>query len=577
MENKVEKRWEVSPQLGPEQLALMGEVNPLIAQLLFNRGIRSEVEANCFLEGTEFPRVPEKMTGVPTAVQLIFNRINKGEKIVIYGDYDADGITATALLTQTLESIQANILSYIPHRVDEGYGLNHQAIQRFADDKVSLIITVDCGIRDHSAVQFARDKGLNVIVTDHHTIGATLPEADVIINPKLKEYSYPTKELAGVGVAFILAYALLREKHRRDGETNFPNLRLSDLLDLVAIGTIADMMPLNDPINRLFVNEGLRVIRENRRLGLQVLISSANLHASDVDANHIAFRIAPRLNAAGRLADANLAHRLLLCKKETEAFQLADELNNINQRRQFLTNTTLDIVRSRLNRWDKKRYPMICEGDSSFIHGIVGLVAGRLTEEWYHPAVIWEQGEKYSHASCRSIPEFNIIEALDECDDLLIRHGGHVSAAGFTVHNKNLDALVARLQTIARKRFQGKKLLPALKIDAEIGIEHININLLNELNQLEPTGYGNPQPLFLIRNIQVYSSRTIGKNRKHLSLQFVHPSLGYLRGVAFNMGDLEGSVGMRLDVVTYIQSNYWNGKRYIELNIQDFRNSVASE
>ena len=577
MERRVEKRWDLTPQIGPEQLARMGEVNPLIAQLLFNRGIRSEVEVNYFLEGTMFPREPEKMIGVTTAVQIIFNMINNGEKIVIYGDYDADGITATALLTQTLEAIEADVLSYIPHRVDEGYGLNHQAIQRFADDKVSLIITVDCGIRDHSAVQFARDKGLNVIVTDHHTIGATLPVADVVINPKFKENTYPTKDLAGVGVAFILAYALLREKHRRDGKPNFPNLRLSDLLDLVAIGTIADMMPLNDPINRLFVNEGLRVIRENRRLGLKVLISSADLQAPNVDANHVAFRIAPRLNAAGRLADANLAHRLLLCTNEAEAFQLADALSNINQRRQFLTNTTLDTVRSRLNKWDKKRNPMICVGDSSFVHGIVGLVAGRLTEEWYHPAVIWEQGEMYSHASCRSIPEFNIIEALDECDDLLIRHGGHVSAAGFTVHNENLDALIARLQTIARKTFRGKKLLPALKIDAEIGIEHVNIDLLSELNQLEPTGYGNPQPLFLIRNLKVNSSRTIGKNGKHLSLQFVHPSLGYLRGVAFNMGDLEGSVGIRLDVVTYIQSNYWNGKRYIELNIQDFRNSVATE
>ena len=577
MEKKVEKRWEVTPQIDSEQLTRMGRVNPLIAQLLFNRGMRSKEDVNYFLEGTEFPREPEKMIGVTTAVQLIFNKIKNCERIVIYGDYDADGITATALLTQTLESIEANVLSYIPHRVDEGYGLNHQAIQRFVDDKVSLIITVDCGIRDHSAVHFARDKGVNVIVTDHHTIGATLPQADVIINPKLKENSYPSKELAGVGVAFILAYALLREKHRRDGVSNFPNLRLSDLLDLVAIGTIADMMPLNDPINRLFVNEGLRVIRENRRLGLRVLISSADLHASNVYANHVAFRIAPRLNAAGRLADATLAHRLLLCTKEAEAFHLADELNNINKRRQFLTNTTLDTVRSRLNNWDKKRYPMICEGDSSFVHGIVGLVAGRLTEEWYHPAVIWQQGEKYSQASCRSIPELNMIQALDECDDLLIRHGGHVSAAGFTVHNKNLDALISRLQTIARRTFQGKKLLPALEIDAEIGIEQINIDLLDELDLLEPTGNGNPQPLFLIRNLQVNTSRTIGKNGRHLSLQFAHPFMGYLRGVAFNMGHLKGRVGKSLDVVSYIQSNHWNGKRFIELNIQDFRNSVVAE
>lgn len=567
----IPKRWEFFPSATAKQLASLGNLQPLIAQILFNRGIRSENEARRFLIGDDIPNKPETLLGVPDAVQLIFSALERDDRMVVYGDYDADGITATALLMQTLLALGADAQAYIPHRVKEGYGLSVRSVRQLASEGISLIISVDCGIRDHEAVQFARDQGLTVIITDHHSIGAKLPRAHAVINPKREGNSLPSKELAGVGVAFMMAYALLREKRKRDGPANFPKIRLSDLLDLVAIGTVADLMPLNDPVNRALVNAGLEVIREKRRLGLRVLMATANLSATEIDSSKIAYRLAPRINAAGRLADARLAYRLLLCTNEGEAFQLADELNTLNQRRQLLTTKALETVHQRLSDWDRKKNPMICEGDAGFPHGIVGLVAGRLTEEFYHPTVIWEHGETHSHASCRSIPDFNIIEALDACDDLLMRHGGHVSAAGFTVRNEKLDALVTRLQTIARKSLGGKSLQPVLKLDAELNVKQISLDLIDELGQLEPTGYGNPQPLFLISKLLVKRARVIGKKREHLSLQFANPAGGVLRGVAFNRGYMLEKITSNMDIATYIESNYWNGRRLIDLNIQDFR------
>ena len=357
------------------------------------------------------------------------------------------------------------------------------------------------------------------------------------------------------------------------GQANFPKIRLSDLLDLVAIGTVADLMLLNDPVNRALVNAGLDVIRAGRRLGLSALMAAADIAPAEIDAGKISYRIAPRINAAGRLADARLAYDLLLCENEGEAFRLADELITLNRRRQTLTTQALETVRERLEDCDLEKSPIICAGDEEFLHGIVGLVAGRLTEEYYRPTVIWEQGEEISHASCRSIPGFNIIEALDACDDLLVRHGGHVSAAGLTVRNENLGALTARLQNLARNMLRGKTLQPVLQLDAELQPEQISLALIDELAQLEPTGYGNPQPLFLVGGLRVKQARAIGKGGAHLSMQIANPAGGTLRGIAFNKGDLRDALAPRIDIATFIEGNVWNGRRTIDLNIQDLRPS----
>ena len=568
---RITKRWRLAPRASANQLARLGNRQPLLAQILFNRGLRTDDDVQQFLCAAEIHRQPEAMLGVPAAVEHIFAALGRGERIAVYGDFDADGITATALMMQTLLALGADARAHIPHRVREGYGLNVQSLQRLTSEGVSLVITVDCGIRDHEAVQWALEAGLTVIITDHHTIGATVPPAQVVINPKQAACPYPSEELAGVGVAFVLAYALLREKRRRDGQANFPKIRLSDLLDLVAIGTVADLMPLSEPINRALVNAGLDVIRAGRRLGLRALMAAADIAPAEIDAGKISYRIAPRINAAGRLADARLAYDLLLCENEGEAFRLADELVTLNRRRQTLTTQALETVRERLEDCDLEKSPIICAGDEEFLHGIVGLVAGRLTEEYYRPTVIWEQGEEISHASCRSIPGFNIIEALDACDDLLVRHGGHVSAAGLTVRNENLGALTARLQNLARNMLRGKTLQPVLQLDAELQPEQISLALVDELTQLEPTGYGNPQPLFLVGGLRVNRARAVGKDGAHLSVQFANPAGGTLRGIAFNMGGLRDTLAPRVDVATFIEGNVWNGRRRIDLNIQDLR------
>ena len=569
--HRVAKKWILPPPASPQELARLAHHPPLVAQILFNRGLRSPEAVDRFLASDELPRQPEAMTGVSEAVEYILTALERGERIAVFGDYDADGVTATALLMQTLLALGVDAQAHLPHRVHEGYGLNIPALKELVRRGISLLITVDCGIRDHEAVQWAREAGLTVVVTDHHSIGATIPAAHAVVNPKQAGDVTPTKNLAGVGVAFMLAYALLREFRRRNGPANYPDLRLSDLLDLVAIGTIADLMTLNDPVNRAFVNEGLKVIQEGRRTGLRTLMVSADLTPSDIDAGKIAFRLAPRINAAGRLDDARLAYELLLSSDENEAFSLANQLRMLNQRRQLLTNQALETVRQRLADHDHQEAPIICAGDPEFLHGIVGLVAGRLTEEFYRPSVIWEQGEEFSHASCRSIPAFNIIEALDDCDDLLERHGGHNMAAGLTVSNDKLPALVARLQNRARLALRGKNLQPILKLDAQLSAEQVNLSLLDELQKFEPTGYENPQPLFLVPRLRIKKARIVGKDGEHLSLQFENPAGGLLRGIAFHMSSRREMLTPYIDIATTIESNVWNGRRRLDLNIRDFR------
>ena len=567
----LKKQWQLAPPATAIQRARLGNLPPILAQLCLNRNLRTPEELQLYLNADEFPDHPEDLLGVPEAVRRIFDALESGERIAVYGDYDADGVTATALMMQTLRALGADALAYIPHRVNEGYGLNIAALRRLAEEGATLFITVDCGIRNLAAARWLRDSGHSLIITDHHTLAAKLPEAVAVINPRQQGCAFPAKELAGVGVAFYLAYALLREKQRRDGRANFPDIRLSDLLDLVAIGTVADLMPLNDPHNRALVKAGLEVIREGRRLGLRVLMNVANIPLAEIDAGKIGHRLAPRINAAGRLDDAILAYQLLLSDDEGEAFQLAEKLVALNQRRQTLTSQSLEQVRSRIAEQDLEKRPLICAGDEGFLHGIVGLVAGRVCEEFYRPAVIWERGERFSHASCRSIPNFDIVAALDECADLLEKHGGHAAAAGFTVRNEHLKALCARLQNLALNQLRGKTLTPTLLLDAEINTAEIQPQLLDELAKLEPTGYGNPKALFLIRNLRVIRKRAVGQEAAHLSLQFANPAGKPLRGIAFYRGDQRHELPARIDIATHIEENWWNGRRMIDLNIQDWQ------
>ncbi|MDH7485389.1 MAG: single-stranded-DNA-specific exonuclease RecJ [Anaerolineae bacterium] len=578
------KRWEVCPPLPDSLRARFPHLPPLVLQLLYNRGLTDPGEVETFLGGRLAFDNPFQLQGMHEAVARIRQAIARDEPIAVYGDFDADGVTATALLTQTLEALGARVQPYIPHRVDEGYGLHEGALTRLAHQGVRLVVTVDCGIRSVDEVAHARRLGLDVIVTDHHSLGRELPPAVAAINPKRQDCRYPFKELAGVGVAYKLAQALLRVEHsmRRRGAPAIP-LQEEELLDLVAVGTVADVVPLLGE-NRYLVQRGLERLNPPlpppagggrdypQRLGLRALMQKAGLKPGGVNAWAIGFLLGPRLNAAGRLESAMLSYDLLRSSDEKVGGELAQKLDELNHRRQKLTLETQERVRAQIE----------AEGDA-FLHlvagedipaGIAGLVAGRLAEELYRPMVVVERGEKFSRGSCRSIPEFDITAALDRCVHLLKRHGGHAAAAGFTVETENLPALKARLQEIAAEKLAAEELTPTLTIDAEIRLEELDWATYELLRQFEPCGYANPAPLLLSRGVQVRDHRRVGSEGKHLKLTLSDGRMVW-DGIAFQQGEWAGQMPERIDVAYTLEVNEWNDQLRLQLNVQDLRPSKA--
>jgi single-stranded-DNA-specific exonuclease len=511
-----------------------------------------------------------KKLAIDQALARIRRAIKAGERIVIYGDFDADGVTSTALLVQVLKALGANVTPYIPHRVDEGYGLNGEALLKLARSGAKLVITVDCGIRSVDEVEDGKACGLDIIVTDHHSLGPELPRAFSVINPKCDDCEYTEDMLAGVGVAYRLAEALLAiaGSARHNGK---PLPTSDDLLDLVAIGTVADLAPLDRPENRALVRRGLEILNEAKRPGIRALMDVVGLRSGAVLAMHIGFGLGPRINAAGRLESADTALQLLLTEDEREAVELAQKLQALNTLRQELTRAAQDTIRDQLESDGLLDEPLIFAGDRNFKPGVVGLVAGRLTEEFYRPAVVMELGEAESRASCRSIPEFDITTALDKCAGLLVRHGGHAQAAGFTVKNENIPALKEQLLGMARAALGGQDLKPRLEIDAVVSAENLSIDLAEELKALEPTGHHNSTPIFITRGVRVMEMRTVGKDDRHLKLKFTRIAQQPLDAIGFNLADFKPQPGDCVDVVYQLEINEWNGHRGVQLRMEDIR------
>jgi single-stranded-DNA-specific exonuclease len=507
------------------------------------------------------------------AVLRLRQAIQRREPVAVYGDYDVDGVTATALLTQTLVALGADARPYIPDRVDEGYGLNRDALRKLRDSGACVVVTVDCGIRSPDEVAFGNSLGLDLIVTDHHSVSAAqgLPPALACLNPKQSDCPYPFKDLAGVGLAFKLAQALLRVQ----GQMGQPaDLAEESLLDLVALGTVADLAPLLGE-NRSLVRCGLEKLNEPSRPGVEALMADAGLRRGDVDATAIGFRLGPRLNAAGRIDTAMLAYDLLTSRDPLETKELATKLGQLNQRRQELTEQTVAAAEAQVQAGDPEAR-LYLVASQEFLPGIVGLAAGRLTEAHYRPSVVVELGDEESRGSCRSIPEFNITAALDECADLLVRYGGHAAAAGFTIATGKLEALHRRLQTIAAEQLAGLELRPTLAIDVDLPLEEVNWATHTLLAGLEPCGMGNPQPVLLSRNLEVRDRRAIGGEQRHLRL-----TLRDGRGVAwdaifFRRGDLADHVPDRVDVAYTLEVNEWNREKRLQLNVQDLQGSTSS-
>jgi len=534
-------------------------------QLLHNRGIQDRGEAEDFMAGRFRADNPFRLAGMSEAVTRLRHAIHDGERIAVYGDFDTDGVTATALLVEALSAAGALVEPYIPHRVDEGYGLHLDALRELYRKGVRVVITVDCGIRSLEEVEQA-SRGLSLIVTDHHSLGQTLPPAEAVINPKRPDSAYPFRDLAGVGVAYKLAQALLRAEGRRP---NPPNLEEGTLLDLVALGTVADLVPLRGE-NRALVRCGLARLNEHPRPGVEALMAEAGLRRGQIDATAIGFRLGPRLNAAGRIDTAMLAYRLLTSRDPHQTRELARQLDALNRRRQELTEETVAAAEAQVLA-DDPEAPLFLVASPDFLPGVVGLAASRLTETYYRPSVVVELGEEESRGSCRSIPEFDISAALDQCSDLLIRYGGHRAAAGFTVASHKLQVLARRLKALAAKELDGVDLRPLLEIDLDLPLEEVDWATHALLQQLEPCGMQNPQPVLVSHGVEVRDRRVIGSERTHLKLGLRDGAGIFWDAVFFRHGHLLDQLPGRVDVAYTLEANVWNGEKRLQLNVQDLR------
>ena len=444
------KRWVIQPKIDEiTEKAL--EIYPhFLQQLLFNRGIRTIEEADAYLNSSTPLSDPFLLLDMDKTVTRLLVAVKNNEPIAVYGDYDVDGVSATVLMVEVLKTLGAVVTRYIPNRFDEGYGLNNEAITYLADSGAGVILTVDCGIRSPREAEHARRLGVDLIISDHHHPKDDLPQAYAVICPKREGDPYPDKDLAGVGVAFKIAQGLFQQAGVIDRSAD-------EWLDLVALGTVADIVPLTGE-NRVMVRRGINLIRLGKRLGLNALAGVAGKNIQQISATDIGYILGPRLNAAGRMESALKAYEVLISDSRELVGKSAQELENQNYERQKATKTAQEKAEQELG--DISTLNIITAFDADYSSGIVGLVASKLVENYYRPAVVGQIENGFIRASCRSIPEFHITRALDECADLLERHGGHAMAAGFTVRTENAEELVARLRSIATRELSGLDLRP---------------------------------------------------------------------------------------------------------------------
>jgi single-stranded-DNA-specific exonuclease len=447
---------------------------------------------------------------IEAALTRLRRAMAEGELIAVYGDFDVDGVTASAILCEGLAALGARVEAYIPDRFAEGYGVNTEAIDRLHARGAGLILSADCGTSSIPEVAHARKLGIDAIVLDHHTVPAELPDTIALVNPKRPGNLYPEQELASGGLAFKLMGALYSAEGRPFDPSRY--------LDLVALSTVCDVAPLRGE-NRTLVRRGLHALARTARPGLRALMEAAGVDPERIDTDAIGYALGPRLNAAGRLAHARLALDLLVETDEDRAREQALKLTELNQQRQQATTQAMALARELLSHEEDRDAPLIFLGHPDISSGIVGLVAGRLAEEYYRPAIVYERGDETSRASCRSIPEFDITAALRTVSGLMLRFGGHRAAAGFSAANQKLPALKEALIAHAREALAGLELAPVLQIDASVPLHRLNGRLIQQILQMAPFGEANPEPTFLSRDVEVADVRVLGEDGAHLRLR----------------------------------------------------------
>lgn len=552
--------------------------NDLIEQVLTNRGIQKEDRDMFLSPNYDRDRAdPMLFKGMKTAAFKILKAVDQHQTIGIFADYDADGIPAAAIVYQTIRFLSqhrtgqlVSPLVYIPSR-EEGYGLNKKGIDRLKHQGASMLITLDLGVKSKQEIDYARGQGLDCIVVDHHLIGNDWPKNAVIINPKQPGDRYPFKDFSAGGLAWKLAEALLQNIDHREKSQSGGFLKW--LLDLAAISTICDMVPLVGE-NRLIASYGILVLRKSRRVGLQSMYETARIKPETIDPYHVGFLIGPRINAPGRMDHASPAFYCLVSDDQAEAQKLARDLNEINHERQMelqrvLAEAKEQVIKDKLH--EKKVILVVGENWPS---GIVGLVAGHLMEEFARPTIVLSKEEKYARGSARSIEAFHIVEAFDHASRLLTKYGGHAKAAGLTVENEHLSDLYDSLLEYAEQKLGDEDLVPTITIDAKVEPNEVSLTLLEQLIQLEPHGIGNPRPVFLIEKLQVDQVRQVGKEGSHvkLSLSQLGSSI-ILPAVYFNGSHRlnELKIGQTIDCVVTLHENHWNGQRRVDCHIVDFK------
>jgi single-stranded-DNA-specific exonuclease len=541
----------------PADILATDDIQPLIRQLLYNRGISTLEEARVFLSSDKnLDGDPFALPDMNAAVSRIYRALLSSEQIAVYGDFDADGITATALLVEGLTALGGSVVPYIPHRINEGYGLRNGGLDKLHQLGVSLVITCDSGITAVNEVKYAQRLGIDVIVTDHHLPLTVLPRACAVINPKRRDSIYRFPDLAGVGVAYKLLQALMWGTRKQDW--------VNGMLDLVALGTVADMSPLLGE-NRYLVKCGLGVLRTSQRPGISELVRQAGLEPSVITAETISWILGPRLNSAGRMDEAIPSYDLLMTRDHGKARTLAGELERLNADRQQVTRTVFASVREQITETGSE-FPVLFCGSEEYPPGVVGLVAGRLAEEFYRPVCIIKKGEDVCRGSARSIPEFNLMGALEKCHDLLTEFGGHSQAAGFTVPTCNLAAFEERFRQVAFKQLSGMDLRPHVDIDAEIPLASLNWGVYNTLQLMAPFGSGNPVPVFLSRRVKLLESRRMGSGQEHLRLNLRDKSATW-QAVGFGLGEIEKELTPYVDIVYNLEVDRWRGEDSLRLNL----------
>ena len=561
------KKWQIyeTDENKIQEISQKYNLNKLLSTILANRNIIDEKDIKQFLTPTRKDfHDPFLIHDMEKAVERIIKAIEKQEKVTIYGDYDVDGITSITVLKRYLSDRGLEVETYIPNRLNEGYGLNKEAIEKIHNNGCQLMITVDCGISGIEEIEYANSLGIETIVTDHHEPGNELPKAFAVIDNKRKDSNYPFRELAGVGVVFKLIQAISIKLGLAEEE-------YLKYLDIVCIGTISDIVPLVDE-NRVITKLGLMLVRQTKNIGLKAILKTSGYNK--IDSNTISFGVAPRINACGRMGVAEEALELFLSKNVNHVMELARKLNDHNRVRQETEKSIFEEALKQIQEKHLDENNTIVVGGENWHHGVIGIVSSKITEMYFKPSILLSfEGDDLGKGSGRSIPGFDLHDALMKCEDCIEKFGGHSMAIGITVKRENLEKLKQELENIAIEE-KIDEIVPIIKIDAKIDLSEVNKEMVESLKELEPFGEGNKMPIFAFKNLKIDSIRALSEG-KHLKLTLKDNNT-IVNAIGFNMGELaqDYRIGDKIDVVGTLEINSFNGTDSIQINMKDLMKSL---